>query len=86
MFLYYSKKKILFFLPVFRAFEGEMNAVMKELSTIEDLRNTENAFDDEEPYINLEILQEKTLFTKGPRVLKFLFLLLITVNRLLFHS
>nr|XP_042909228.1 uncharacterized protein LOC122271557 [Parasteatoda tepidariorum] len=44
-----------------------MNAVMKELSAIEDLRNIENAFDDEEPYINLEILQEKTLFTKGPR-------------------
>ncbi|KFM73513.1 hypothetical protein X975_25785, partial [Stegodyphus mimosarum] len=44
-----------------------MNEAMNKLSSMEDLENIDTAFDGEEPYINLEILQEKTVFTKGPR-------------------
>ncbi|GIY39780.1 uncharacterized protein CDAR_3181 [Caerostris darwini] len=52
---------------IFRTFEGEMKEMMNKLSNFEDLRNIETAFDEDEPYSNLETLQEKTLFTRGPK-------------------
>ncbi|GFT94245.1 uncharacterized protein NPIL_274931 [Nephila pilipes] len=52
---------------IFRTFEGEMKEVMNKLSGFEDLKNIETAFDEDEPYINLETLQEKTIFTRGPK-------------------
>ncbi|GIY37861.1 uncharacterized protein CEXT_234771 [Caerostris extrusa] len=44
-----------------------MKEMMNKLSNFEDLRNIETAFDEDEPYSNLETLQEKTLFTRGPK-------------------
>ncbi|GFY39407.1 uncharacterized protein TNIN_47401 [Trichonephila inaurata madagascariensis] len=44
-----------------------MKEVMNKLSGFEDLKNIETTFDEEEPYINLESLQEKTIFTRGPK-------------------
>ncbi|GFR33819.1 uncharacterized protein TNCT_657911 [Trichonephila clavata] len=44
-----------------------MKEVMNKLSGFEDLKNIETTFDEEEPYINLEALQEKTIFTRGPK-------------------
>ncbi|GBN67169.1 hypothetical protein AVEN_184046-1 [Araneus ventricosus] len=44
-----------------------MKEMMNKLSNFEDLKNIESAFDEDEPYINLEALQEKTLFTRGPK-------------------
>ncbi|KAG8201052.1 hypothetical protein JTE90_002727, partial [Oedothorax gibbosus] len=52
---------------IYRTFENEMLEVMAKLSNFEDLENLETAFDGEEPYPNLEFLQEKTLFTRGPK-------------------
>ncbi|XP_035225783.1 uncharacterized protein LOC118198255, partial [Stegodyphus dumicola] len=54
-------------ISVFRTFGKEMNEAMNKLSSMEDLENIDTAFDGEEPYINLETLQEKTVFTKGPK-------------------
>lgn len=68
---YFAERNMKNFLPfsVYRTFENEMIEVMAKLSSFEDLENLETAFDGEEPYTNLETLQEKTLFTRGPKVL-----------------
>ncbi|KAF8796567.1 hypothetical protein HNY73_000927 [Argiope bruennichi] len=52
---------------IFRTFETEMNEMKNKCKILEDLKNIESAFDEDEPYINLETLQEKTLFTRGPK-------------------
>ncbi|CAL1292919.1 unnamed protein product [Larinioides sclopetarius] len=52
---------------IFQTFEAEMKEMMNKLSNFEDLKNIESAFDEDEPYINLEALQEKTLFTRGSK-------------------
>ncbi|XP_054712941.1 uncharacterized protein LOC129222452 [Uloborus diversus] len=51
----------------FHAFSKEMKEVINHNSNLEDFNNYEHAFAEEEPYINLETLQEKIIFAKGPK-------------------
>ena len=45
-----------------------MNEIIGKLSNYVDFESIDSRFNNEDPYINLEILQEKAIFTKGPKV------------------
>lgn len=45
-----------------------MNEIIGKLSNYVDFESIESRFNNEDPYLNLEVLQEKAIFTKGPRV------------------
>lgn len=54
-------------LAVFQNFNRDMTEVIGKLSCFVDFETIQSRFNEEDPYINLETLQEKAIFTKGPR-------------------